>query len=326
MISRRSFIAETVTLLMVPFAADGQPVGKGGRIGYLQTASAAATQYRDAFRQGLRELGYVEGQNVVIEFRQAAGKPERLDGLASELVRLRVDVIVATGTQPAAAAKRATSVTPIVMAVSGDAVGTGLIASLARPGGNVTGLTYIAPALAGKRLAVLKELVPRLSRVAVLWNPEDPPRLLEYKETESAAKTLGLVLQSAEIRRADEIEGAFAAMTRRRAEGLVVFNDPLTNVSRQRIASAAVKSGLPTVAGLREFAESGALASYGPSFPDLFRRAATFVDKILKGEKPADLPVEQPTKFEQVINLKTAKALGLAIPPSLLVRADQVIE
>ena len=215
--------------------------------------------------------------------------------------------------------------TPIVMALSGDAVGTGLVGSLARPGGNVTGLTYISTELAGKRLEILKEVLPRLSRVAVLWNPEDPPRLLEYKETESAAKTLGLVLQSVQIRHPDEIDAAFAAMTRRRAEGLMVFNDPLTNASRRRIVGAAAKSGLPMMSGIREFAESGALASYGPNFSQLVRRAATFVDKILKGAKPAELPVEQPTKFELVVNLKAAKALGLTIPPSLLLRADEVI-
>jgi ABC-type uncharacterized transport system substrate-binding protein len=319
-------VAALVLDLTVLFRVEAQERAKVWRIGYLQTGPATGTRYRDAFRQGLRDIGYVEGQNVVIEFRYADGRPDRLDGLAAELVRLKVDVIVTTGTQPTTAAKRATSVTPIVMALSGDAVGTGLVSSLARPGGNVTGLTYIATELAGKRLEVLKEILPRLSRVAVLWNPEDPPRLLEYKEAESAAKTLGLVLQSVEIHGADEIEGAFAAMTRRRAEAVVVFNDPLTNVAIRRIASAASKSGLPVMSGIREFAAAGALASYGPSFSESFRRAATFVDKIFKGARPADLPVEQPTKFELVINLKTAKALGLTIPPTLLLRADEVIQ
>jgi putative tryptophan/tyrosine transport system substrate-binding protein len=325
-VGRVGLVAILAVSLATPLAVPAQERTKVWRIGFLQTGPATGTRYRDVFQHGLRELGYLEGQNVVIESRYAEGKLDRLDGLAGELVRSKVDVIVTTGTQTTVAAKRATSVTPIVMALSGDAVGTGLIASLARPGGNVTGLTYIAPELAGKRLEVLKELVPLLSRVAVLWNPEDPPRRLEYKEAESAARTLGLVLQSVEIRHADEIDGAFAAMARRRPEALVVFNDPLTNVSRRPIVGAAARSGLPVMSGLREFAESGALASYGPSFSELVRRAATFVDKIFKGAKPAGLPVEQPTKFELVINLKTAKTLGLAIPPSLLLRADELIQ
>ena len=266
------------------------------------------------------------GQNTVIEFRDAGGTSERLPVLASELVRLKVDVIVATGTQAILAAKQATPVIPIVMSAAGDAVGTGLVASLARPGGNVTGLTYISPETSGKRLQLLKEAFPRTARVAILWNPADPPRVLEYKETQSAATTLGLTLQSVEVRGARGFDGAFAAITQGRAEALITFNDPITVVSRQRIVDFAARSRLPAMYERREFVEAGGLISYGPNFLDLFRRAAIYVDKILKGTKPADLPVEQPTKFELVINMKAAKALGLMIPQSRLLRADEVIQ
>ncbi len=319
-------VALALGVLADPLAAEAQQAGKMWRIGYLQTPPASTTPIRDAFRQGLRDLGYVEGRNLVIEFRDAGAKPERLAALASELVRLKVDVIVATGTQAISAAKQATSVIPIVMTVSGDAVGTGLVASLARPSGNVTGLTLITPESAGKRLELLKEAFPRTSRVAVLWNPTDPPRLLEYKQTQDAAKLLGLMLQSVEVRSSEELEGAFSAITRGAADALVTFSDPLTAVFRKRIVEFAATSRLPAMYGRREEVEDGGLMSYAPNFADLFRRAATYVDKILKGAKPADLPVEQPTKFELVINLKTAKVLGLTIPPSLLVRADEVIQ
>ena len=319
-------VALALGVLADPLAAEAQQAGMMWRIGYLQTPPASTTPIRDAFRQGLRDLGYVEGRNLVIEFRDAGAKPERLAALASELVRLKVDVIVATGTQAISAAKQATSVIPIVMTVSGDAVGTGLVASLARPSGNVTGLTLITPESAGKRLELLKEAFPRTSRVAVLWNPTDPPRLLEYKQTQDAAKLLGLMLQSVEVRSSEELEGAFSAITRGAADALVTFSDPLTAVFRKRIVEFAATSRLPAMYGRREEVEDGGLMSYAPNFADLFRRAATYVDKILKGAKPADLPVEQPTKFELVINLKTAKVLGLTIPPSLLVRADEVIQ
>ena len=319
-------VALALGVLADPLAAEAQQAGMMWRIGYLQTPPASTTPIRDAFRQGLRDLGYVEGRNLVIEFRDAGAKPERLAALASELVRLKVDVIVATGTQAISAAKQATSVIPIVMTVSGDAVGTGLVASLARPSGNVTGLTLITPESAGKRLELLKEAFPRTSRVAVLWNPTDPPRLLEYKQTQDAAKLLGLMLQSVEVRSSEELEGAFSAITRGAADALVTFSDPLTAVFRKRIVEFAATSRLPAMYGRREEVEDGGLMSYAPNFADLFRRAATYVDKILKGAKPADLTVEQPTKFELVINLKTAKVLGLTIPPSLLVRADEVIQ
>ena len=311
-------------LLVAPLVAAGQPAAKIVRVGSLGVTPPVPST-TEAFRQGLRELGWVEGRNLSIEFRDAGGKPERLADLAAELVRLKVEVIVARGSQATGAAKRATSTIPIVMSASGDAVGTGLVASLARPGGNVTGLTFIAPESSGKRLELLKEALPGATRVAVLWNPADPPRKLELRETEGAAQRLGVKLLSVEVEGPEDLERRFSTIAGERAQALIVFTDPITTAHRKRIADLAIKSRLPMISGFSEYAEAGALMSYGPSLPALYRRAATYVDKILKGAKAADLPVEQPTTFELVINLKTARALGLTIPQSLLARADQTI-
>jgi len=281
----------------------------------------------DAFRQGLRELGWVEGQNIAIEYRFAEGRFDRLPDLAAELVRLKVDIIVAQPTPAAVAAKNATKTIPIVMISVGDPVGLGLIASLARPGGNVTGSSYsVGPEIAGKLLELLKETVPKVRRVAILWNPANPAQPLFIRELNVAAPSLGVQLQLLEARGPNEFEGAFAAMAKERAGALLVMADGMFLLHRTRLADLAARSRLPAAYGVRDHVDAGGLMSYGSSTRDLFRRSATFVDKILKGAKPADLPVEQPTKFELVINAKTAKALGLTIPPSLLQRADEVIQ
>jgi putative ABC transport system substrate-binding protein len=277
-------------------------------------------------KQGLRELGWIEGQNVGLEYRYANNKLEQLPNLAAELVRLKVDVIVTGGEAGIRAARGATSTIPIVMANSGDPVGTGLITSLSRPGGNMTGLSLLTPDLGGKRLELLKETVPKVSRVAVLWNPTNAVKVLELKSTEVAAKALGVTVTSFEVRAPTDFGRAFAAIGREHPTALITLTDPLTLGHQKQIAEFAAKSRLPMIAENREFAEAGGLMTYGPNLLDLWRRAATYVDKILKGAKPADLPVEQPTKFELVINLKTAKALGLTIPQSILLRADEVIQ
>jgi ABC-type uncharacterized transport system substrate-binding protein len=326
---RRVFISGmTLSLLAAPLAAEAQPVGKVPRIGVIVTATRPETEHLiKALSEGLRELGYVEGRNVMLELRFAEGRQERLPGLVAELVQLKVDVLV-TGSNPViAAVKQATATIPVVMAVSRDPVGAKFIPSLARPGGNITGLANdSAPEIIGKNLALLKEAAPRISRVAFLWNPVPPGADTSRNAVESAARNLGIAFQSVEVRGRNEFEGAFAAMVRERADGVVVAQDPVTFGSRSQVALLAARSRLPAVYGVKEFAEAGGLMSYGPNIADQFRRAAIYVDKILKGEKAADLPVEQPTKFELVVNLKTAKALGLTIPPSLLQRADQVIE
>ena len=281
----------------------------------------------DSFRQGLRERGYVEGQNTVIEYRSADGKIERLPALAAELARLKVDLIIAGSTPMARAAQQATSTIPIVAPVMGDPVGDGLVASLARPGGNITGSTFLSPELVPKRLALLKEALPKVSRVAALWHPGafgDRTTRDMLKQTEAAARALGVQLQLVEVRGLDEIDRAFSTMTKERPDALVVFPSPMLFGGRSRIVDLAAKHRLPSMTGNREYVEVGGLIAYGASVTDLYRRAATYVDKILKGAKPADLPVEQPTRFELVINLKTAKALGLTIPQSLLGRADEV--
>ena len=313
-------------ILAAPLAADAQPPPKTPRIGYLGSASpSAGAHLLEAFRQGLRELGYVEGQNIVIEFRSAEGKWERLPDLAAELVRLKVDVIV--GNTPATlTAKQATRTIPIVMAVAGDPVGSGLVASLARPGGNVTGSSIMVPELAGKRLQLLKEVVPGASRGAVLSNPTVTTTKLVVGETEAAARLLGVQLRSLEIRAPEDIDRAFEAAIRGRASALIVVDDPLVVAHRARIIALAAKSRLAAVYPLREFVDAGGLMSYGANIADSYRRAATYVDKILKGAKPTDLPVEQPTRFEFAINMKTAKALGITFPQSILIRADQVIQ
>jgi putative ABC transport system substrate-binding protein len=274
----------------------------------------------------LKDLGWVEGQNIVIEWRFAGGRAERLPDLAAELVRLQVDLIVVPSTPPALAAKNATKTIPIVTVGVGDPVGLGLVASLARPGGNITGLTgVVTPEIAGKQLELLKEAVPKVSRVAVLWNPATPGNALALRETEIAARVLGVELQLLEARSLNDFDSAFAAMTAKRAGALLVLGDVMFVTHRIRLAELVAKSRLPAMYGLREYVEAGGLMSYGPIASELFRRAATYVDKILKGAKPADLPVEQPTRFELVVNLKTAKALGLTIPQSVLIRADEVI-
>ncbi len=325
----RAALAVVLTLgvLVAPLAAEAQQLAKAPRIGFLGGASpSAAAHLLDAFRQGLRELGYVEGQNIVIEYRWAEGRQERLLGLAAELVGLKVDVIVAPITTAALAAKNATTTIPIVMMVVNEPVRVGLVASLARPGGNITGLAAISDELWPKQLELLKETVPMVSRVAVLWNPANPSHGPALKGIVVAARSLGKQPQLHEARGPDEFDSAFAAMTRARAGALLVVADTLFFLHRTRIADLAMKARLPAIYGLREHVEVGGLMAYAADYADLYRRGATYVDKILKGARPAGLPVEQPTKFELVINLKTAKALGLAIPRSVLLRANRVTE
>jgi putative ABC transport system substrate-binding protein len=329
-IDRRTFLAGTgAVLLATPLAAEGQQAAKVARIGYLSPNLAASPRNHEAFRQGLRDLGYVEGRNVVIEYRTAEGKLERLPALAAELVALKVDVIVAPNTPAAVAAMQATKTIPIVFAVAGDPVGSGLVTSLARPGGNVTGLSNLALELVGKCLEQLKQTIPGVTRIAILWHPGVFPESTEkdlLKAAEVAARALGLRPQFVEVRGPSEFDRAFSEMTKARAAALTVLPSNMFISERSRLVDVAAKNRLPTVYPWREFVDAGGLMSYGPSYDDLFRRAAIYVDKILKGAKPADLPVEQPTKFELVINLKTAKALGLTIPPSRLGRADEVIQ
>jgi|SRR5438445_9891008 ABC-type uncharacterized transport system substrate-binding protein len=316
-----------VSCVLAPIAGETQTAGKVPRIGILETGSQSARGGSwPAFHQRLRELGYAEGQSVIFETRSADDRSERLRGLAAELIGLKVDIIVTTGTPAAVAAKQATSTIPIVMAIATNPVGAGLTASLGRPGGNVTGLANLDAELSGKRLEMLKAAVPALSRVAILWNAANPAHKPALGDTESTAHALGVRLQPVEARNLSELSDAFSAMRQERPGGLVLLADSLFSTHQARILDFAAKSRLPSIFWQSGFAEAGALMSYGTSYPDLFRGAANYVDKILKGAKPADLPVEQPTKFELVINLKTAKALGLTIPQSLLVRADQVIE
>ncbi len=307
--------------------AEAQQAKKIPRIGFLTSVSASSDADRiEAFRQGLRELGYVEGQNVTIEYRWADGKFEQLPDLAAELVRLKVDVIVAVVTQASLAAKKATGTIPIVMVGVSDPVGSGLVASLARPGTNITGTSSMTAEIIGKLLELLKETLPKISRVAALWNPANPVfQALQLRETEVAARALGVQLRILEARGPDEIDRAFAAMVKERTKALLILGDPVFTSHRKRIADLAAKYRVPAVSGTREYVEAGGLMAYGPSFPDMHRRAATYVDKILKGTKPADLPVEQPKKFEFIINLKAAKQIRLTIPPNVLARADTVI-
>jgi putative ABC transport system substrate-binding protein len=276
----------------------------------------------DPFVQALRELGYVGGQNIVIEYRYSQGNEDRLRDLAAELVRKKVDVILATSTSAVQAAKKTTSTIPIVMTFVGDPVGSGLVASLARPGGNITGLTILSPELSGKRLELLKEVLPRVSLIAVLWNPTDK---LPLKETEVAARALGVELQPLGVRDTKDFDEAFSAITSKRAGGLLVLRHPVISIHQTRIIEFAAKSRLPAMYSRTGSAEAGGLMFYGPSDTDSWRRTAVYVDKILKGANPGDLPVEQPTKFELVINLNTAKQIGLTIPPNVLARADRVI-
>ena len=316
--------------LFSPVAPEAQQAAKVARIGYLPLNLAGGPDLHEAFRQGLRDLGYVEGRNLVIEYRDAEGKPERLPALAAELVALKVDVIVATGgTLAAVAAKQATRTLPIVFTVAADPVTDGLVTSLARPGANVTGLSAFTLELVGKRLEQLTQAVPGLSRVAVLWQPGvagEPTEKEMLKGADVAGQALGVRLQFVEARGPDDLDRAFSDMIRARAGALTVLGSAMFFNERRHLVDLAAKHRLPTVFPWRQGVDAGGLMSYGPNGPDLYRRAATYVDKILKGARPADLPVEQPTKFELVINLKTAKALGLTIPQSVLGRADHIVE
>ena len=324
---RYPIIALVLGTLVAPLSAVAQQPAKTPRIGALHPgAPAAVSQLAEAFKQGLREQGYVEGQNIVVERRFGDAKVERIAEIAAELVRLKVDLIVVAADVGITAVKRQTQTIPIVMVGSNDPVGIGFVASLARPGGNVTGLSSMSPEVSAKRLELLKEAVPGLSRVGILWNPDVRGAVFDYKETEAAARSLRLQLQSVEVGHVDDFNRAFTELTTARAEALLVAPFTIGFTNRGQIATLAQKNRLPSMYGLREYADAGGLMAYGPNQAELWRRAATYVDKILKGAKPGDLPVEQPTKFELVINLKTAKALGRTIPPSLLRRADQVIQ
>jgi len=312
-------------LLAVGATAEAQQPTKIRRIGFLAAGAALSSSTRiEAFRQGLRELGYVEGKDIVIEYRSAAGKLDQVPRNAVELVRLKVDVFVTAGPTDTRAAKEATSTIPIVMAQDSDPVGNGFVASLARPGGNITGLSRLAPELSGKQLEILKETVPRLSRVVVLGNLTEPGNAQSLREVELAAKTYGVKLQYLDIPALQDIESAFQGARKGRADAVLMLTSPVLTY-RKQIADLAVTSRLPAIYDRQEFVDAGGLMSYGASFADMDRRAATYVDKILKGAKPADLPVEQPKKFEFIINLKAAKQIGLTIPPNVLVRADRVI-
>jgi ABC-type uncharacterized transport system substrate-binding protein len=323
-VKRRHFITLLGGAAVWPLAARAQQ--KLARIGFLRQAAPHEKQF-EAFREGLRAAGYVEGQNIVIEQRYAAGAYDRLGDLAAELVRANADVIVVDGTAAAKACKAATATIPIVFALAVDPVADGLAASFARPGENLTGLTMAAGyALAGKRVELLKDMVGSLSRVAVLSNPGNPPHVPSLRETERAATALGLAMRAFEVRRANDLPGAFAAMTDWRADGLVTLADAMLASNVDRVVELTLKSKLPAVYPEAELVAAGGLASYGPNLPDLFRRAASYVDKILKGAKAGDLPIEQPTKFELALNLKTAQALGLTISREFQLRADEVIE
>jgi putative tryptophan/tyrosine transport system substrate-binding protein len=325
---KRIIVVLLVGLALALFGlAEAQPPKKVHRIGLLATVSPSTMAARaDAFRQGLRELGYVEGKSIVIEWRFAENKADRLPGLAAELVRLKVDVIVTAAPPPSRAAKEATSTIPIVMAFDDDPVGTGLVASLARPGGNITGLATLSPEIGGKQLELLKETIPRLSRVAVLGTSTVPPYATMVKEIELAAKALGVKALFLDVQNPKDIETAFRTASKWRASAIVVLSGPVLRTQQKQIVDLAVKNRLPATYVRPEFVADGGLMTYGVNMNDLYRRAATYVDKILKGVKPADLPVEQPTKFEFIINLKAAKQIGLTIPPNVMARADRVIK
>jgi putative ABC transport system substrate-binding protein len=322
---RRDFVTLVGGAAAWPLAARAQQTGKVPTIGFLVAGTPSSHgPWFAVLVKRLRELGWIEGANLVIEYRWAEGHKERYAEIATELARLKVDVIVTTG--PAVpAAKQATSVIPIVFALAGDPVGTGLVASLARPGGNVTGLSIQQTDIAGKRLEILREVVPGLRRLAIMGNIGFPDAVLEMKEIQSTAKMLGVEVATLEIRRAEDIAPAFVTL-KDRFDALYVVSDPLININKVRINTLALGARLPTMHGFRELVEAGGLIFYGPNFPDLFRRSADYVDKILRGTKPGDIPIEQPTKFDLVLNLTTAKALGLTIPESFLLRADEVIE
>jgi len=325
---RRSFVSTAAGALLVrAVPANAQPAKKVPRIGVLHPGTpASAPQSVEAFRQGLREHGYEEGKNIVVERRYTESRLERVAEIAAEFVRLKVDVIVTSLDVATAAVKQQTQTIPIVMAISIDPVATGFVSSLARPGGNVTGLSTMSPELAAKRLELLREAVPGLSRVAIMWNTNVPGNLLEYKEAGDAARSMRLQLQSVEVSSVDDFERAFSALKTGGAQALIVAGSGLTSTNARQIASLAMKHRLPSIVSSRDRVDAGGLIAYGPNLAELWRRAATYVDKILKGAKPGDLPIEQPSKFELIINLKTARALGLTLPQSLLLRADEVIQ
>ncbi len=325
-ITKKQFcLAVCAMLFALSVPVEAQQAAKIPRIGLLAGGHGFGSA-GDAFRQSLRELGWIDGRNIAIESRLAEASLDRLPNLAGELVQRRVAVIVADSDPAARVAKQATRAIPIVVVAVGDPVREGLVSSLARPGGNITGLTSISEALSGKRLELISEAFPKLRRLAVLWNPANSSNVLEFKEMETPGRTLGLKLQSLEVRGVEGFVGAFARAAKERANALIVMRDPLIDSEHFRILDFAIEKRLPSIHGEEQFVEAGGLMSYGPSRVELFRRAATYVDKILKGAKPAELPVEQPTKFELVINLKTAKQIGLTIPPSVLYRADKVIK
>jgi len=315
-------------LLALSFPVEAQQqLKKLHRIGILLVGSSSFySAWIDVFRQGLKELGYIEGKNIAIEYRYGEGKPDRLPALAAELVGLKVDVIFTSSTPSVLAVKKATSTIPIVFVSISDPVASGLVTSLARPGGNITGLTIVAVDLSGKRLELLKEAVPNVTRVAFLWNSANPAQELQWKETRTTAEGLGLQLQSLALRNSNDFDSAFEAALKERAQALITAPEPLINIQLKRIVEFAVKNRLPAMYANPQFVDAGGLMSYAPDYTAQYRRAAAYVDRILKGTKPADLPVEQPTKFEFIVNLKTAKQIGLTIPPNVLARADKVIK
>jgi putative ABC transport system substrate-binding protein len=327
-LNRRAFLsALPLAMLALPLAVGAQQAGKVYRIAFLGASSPALESGPiAAFRQGLRELGYIEGQNIAIEYRWAEGQYDRYPAFVAEAVALKVDVIVTEGTPAAIAARDGTRTVPIVMAVIGDPVAAGVVSSVARPGGNITGSSSMSPEIDAKRLELLKELVPGVSRIAVLWNPANPNNRARIPTMQAAAKSLRLTLELVGAGDSEQLEKGFGAIVSARSQALIMESDLALLARRERIVDFATKRRLPGLYAYREFVEAGGLASYAPSYPAMFRRAATYVDKILKGAKPADLPVEQPTRFELVINLKTAKALRLTIPQSVLGRADEVIQ
>ncbi|HEY3067878.1 MAG TPA: ABC transporter substrate-binding protein [Methylomirabilota bacterium] len=318
-----------VALAFTPLGIEAQQTRRIARIGFLSPSSPSDPRTRtfvEAFREGLRDLGWVEGENVTIEYRWAQERTERLLDLARELVRLNVDVVVAATSPAVQAAKRATVTIPIVMTNAGDAVATGFVARIARPEANITGLSMMGGELIGKQMQILTEVVPNLSRVALLWNPTNSSNAPQLRQAEDAVRALGLRLYPLEVRGPDEIEGAFAAMTKDQPGAMIVLLDSMLVANRARIVELAAKRHLPAIYGLTDFVKAGGLIAYGPNVSDMYRRAAAYVDKILKGSKVADLPVEQPTTFELIVNLGAAKALGLAIPPSISARADQLVQ
>jgi ABC-type uncharacterized transport system substrate-binding protein len=328
-IAQLSVLTLALSALLFAFCASAhaQQQGKIPRIGFVDAGSPATTGHRaEAFIQGLREIGYMDGRNIVIEYRWAEGNLERLPGFVNELISAKVDVIVSSATPAIRIAKEQTATIPIVMAGVTDPVANGFVASLARPGGNVTGLTHISPDLSGKRLELLKEVFPRLVRLGVLWNPNQPGQRAAFKEMQPAAQALKVTLISLEAISREDIERVLSTTGKERVQALFELPDPLIFINRKLIADFAAKHKLPAMYSFREYVNAGGLMSYGTSFPDLYHRAATYVDKILKGTKPADLPVEQPKKFELIINLKAAKQIGLTIPPNVLARADRVIK